>query len=141
VLDELKMPSESKLVVGEVDLTILRELLTAAWASWWTSEQSTSDATYETLQDQIVWKDVSFALPAERTYGTVVDAVRNVEGICDVELLDLYKGDRLIAGTKSISLRLKIRGTGDGDITPEYTNSVLSTAIAAVENTWASLRK
>lgn len=78
---------------------------------------------------------MSFALPAERTYGTVVDAVRNVEGICDVELLDLYKGDRLIAGTKSISLRLKIRGTGEGDITPEYTNSVLSAAIAAVENT------
>lgn len=61
------------------------------------------------MQDQIVLKDVSFALSGDSAYGTVVDAVRSVEGVYDVELLDLYKGDRLVAGTKSISLRLKIR--------------------------------
>lgn len=137
VLDELKMPAESKLVVAELDLTLIMALLTAR------DEMSTAtesaEVTYETLQDQIVWKDVSFVLPMEMWYGEVEHAARSVPEISDVELIDLYVGDRLGVGKKSITLRLKLRG--DGTMTPEQMNTILAAVIAAVEERGGELRK
>lgn len=57
---------------------------------------------YETLQDQIVRRDLNFVIDHEMNYEIVVQAVQAVKEITDVEVFDLYAGSRLSEGKKSI---------------------------------------
>lgn len=93
VLDALKMPSESRLVVAEIDLELVGQILDRKSAM--REVQENSETTYETLQDQIIWKDLSFVIPRGAAYGDIELAIRSVEKIADVEMFDLYVGDRI----------------------------------------------
>jgi len=43
------------------------------------------------LQDQIVWRDLCFVLDQKDDYGLVLDSVKNIKDIDDVDVFDLYK--------------------------------------------------
>lgn len=141
MLDALKMPADSKLVVAEIDLELLFQVLDmrAEKSEKEDKKGEKEETTYETLQDQIMFKDLSFVLPKTAAYGDIQQAVRSVEGVMDAELFDLYVGENLGTDKKSMSLRLKIRG--DGTMTPDQVNALLASCVHAAEQAGAEIRK
>lgn len=94
--------------------------------------------TYETLQDQIVWRDLCFVVDATNNFDTVIAAVKNVPEIDDVEVFDVYAGKNLGEDKKSVSIKIKL--IGDGTMTTEQINDSMNKAIAAAESAGGSLR-
>lgn len=127
LIDELGMSDGRSVVVAELVLDTVRDY------------ESNNHTTYTTLQDQLIWRDISFVLPRDGQYGTVSDALAQVEEIAEVTLLDLYDGPSLAADEKSISLRFLIKG--DGSLTTEQINMVMQKAIVAGEDVGAKLRQ
>jgi len=102
--------------------------------------------SYETLQDQIIWRDLCFVVEANRDFAAVIDAVQEVTEVQDVEVFDVYAGKNLGDDKKSVSIKIKIAGDSvaangaGGNITTEQINEVMKKAIVAVEAVGGSLR-
>ncbi|MEI6774671.1 MAG: hypothetical protein WCL18_08035 [bacterium] len=64
--------------------------------------------TYETLQDQIVWRDLCFVIDANKDFDAVMSAVKKVPEIKAIEVFDVYAGNNLGEDKKSVSLKIKI---------------------------------
>lgn len=92
---------------------------------------------YETLQDQIIWRDLCFVLDEKNDYGEVLNLIKNVEWVSDMEVFDLYKWDNLPSGKKSVALKIKIKWE---KMDSEYINNVMKNTIKIVEKSWAKLR-
>ena len=72
-------------------------------------------ATARELPDQPAsQRDVAFLLPSGVAAGDVLESARDGGGrlLEQVELFDLYEGDDLPAGTRSVALRLRFRARG-----------------------------
>jgi phenylalanyl-tRNA synthetase beta subunit len=82
ILKNYKIPETANLVYVSLDLPTINEFL-----------QNTDYVVdgYETLQDQIVWRDLCFVIDENVDYGTVLDVAKNVHGVSDLEVFDLYK--------------------------------------------------
>jgi len=93
---------------------------------------------YETLQDQIVWRDLCFVVDEDVDYGTVLDVAKNVHGVSDLEVFDLYKGTNLPEWKKSIAFKIKIKWE---NMQTEEINAVMDKVIKKVEVTCAKLRE
>jgi phenylalanyl-tRNA synthetase beta chain len=63
---------------------------------------------FETLQDQIIWRDFSFVLDKTSSYDMLWAAIKKVEEIKDIHVFDLYAGDKIESGKKSCAFSTKI---------------------------------
>ena len=52
-------------------------------------------AAYESLQDQIVRRDLNFVIDAGQDYGVVTDAISKIREVSDLQVFDLYQGEHL----------------------------------------------
>lgn len=93
---------------------------------------------YETLQDQIVWRDLCFVLDEKQDYGKVLDITKNVSEIQDVEVFDLYKWENLPKWKKSVAFKIKIKGN---NIQSEQINDIMLNLIKNIEKEWFKLRE
>ena len=93
---------------------------------------------YETMQDQILWRDLSFVVDEKEDFSKLLSAIRKIEDIKDVCVFDVYQWVNLPRGKKSISLQIKI--VWDGNMTSEEIWSVMQKAIDAVSKVWWELR-
>lgn len=75
-----------------------------------TKEASEHMYTYETLQDQILWRDVCFVIDADKSFDAVITAVKKVPEVKDVEVFDVYAGKNLGDDKKSVSIKIKLIG-------------------------------
>ena len=94
--------------------------------------------TYETLQDQIVWRDLCFVIGADKDFDSIITAVRKVSEIKHIEVFDVYAGKNLGEDKKSVSIKIKI--VWDGTMTTEQINEVMNKAITAAESVGGNLR-
>lgn len=102
--------------------------------------------TFETLQDQIVRRDLCFVIDANKSFDEVISAVKKVPEVKEVEVFDVYAGKNLWEDKKSVSIKIKIVGDpvaangAGGNMTTEQINEVLNKAIKAWESAGGSLR-
>ncbi len=94
--------------------------------------------TYETLQDQIIRRDICFVVDANKSFDGVISAVKNLPEVKEVEVFDVYAGKNLWEDKKSVSIKIKI--VGDGTMTTEQINNILNKAIKAGEEAGGQLR-
>ena len=90
------------------------------------------------MQDQILWRDLSFVIDEKEDFSKVLSAIRKIEEIKDIRVFDVYQWENLSAGKKSISLQIKIMW--DWNMTSEQIGAVMQKAIDAVSKVWGELR-
>lgn len=128
VMKTMKFPETAQLCVLELNLELLKAFV----------HQTSNEKDYETLQDQIVWRDLSFVVSVKETFEQVITALQKMKEIDEIRVFDLYQGENLGEGKKSVSVQIKIKG--DGTMTTDAINTVMQSAIKKVEATGASLR-
>lgn len=136
VLQQQKIWETSGVVYLSLNITALMEK---------TVQTKEHTYTYESLQDQIIWRDLSFVVDASKDFRELIDAVTAVPEIHDVEVFDVYAGKNLGEDKKSVSIKIKMVGdttnVGAGSsMTTEQINAIMEKAIKAWEKTGASLR-
>jgi len=94
--------------------------------------------TYESLQDQILRRDLCFVVDANKDFDTVIDAVKKIPEVKEVEVFDVYTGKNLGENKKSVSIKIEI--VGDGTMTTEQINEIMNKAIKAWESAGGTLR-
>jgi len=132
ILETLKIESTAQVVVAELYLETIADLIVAQGHTF------QSDADYQTIQDQILLRDLAFVIDSSESVEKVIHTVQQVAGVQEVALFDLYAGEHLPEGKKSIALTLTIKW--DGSWTTDQINAVMNTAIAEVEKIWGKLR-
>lgn len=50
---------------------------------------------FETLQDQIIWRDLCFVVDTSTDFARIIDAVAQVPEIHQVEVFDVYAGKNI----------------------------------------------
>ena len=129
-LKEHKLPENANVCFVELKQTIIDELR---------SQRGEKTYTYETMQDQILWRDLSFVLDEKSDFSELLKRVQSIPEIKAVEVFDLYQGENLPEGKKSLSIKIKI--VGDGNMTTEQINEVMNKAIKKAESVGAKLRE
>ncbi len=99
----------------------------------------TKTTAYETLQDQIVWRDLCFVVDSISNFEPILKAIKWIKEISTLEVFDTYEGKNLGEGKKSISLKIKI--LGEWNLTTEQINEVMNKAIKVAEKTGGKLRE
>lgn len=87
--------------------------------------------TYKTLQDQIVTRDVCLVIDKEKSWDMILDPIRKLDAISDIEIFDLYAGNKLPEGKKSIAFTFSIQG--DGTMTSEHINAIIQDVVQTAE--------
>ena len=129
ILKATKLPENSNLTFVEISLEKIKEL-----RNQWTEKTY----IYETMQDQILWRDLSFVLDEKEDFSKVLSAIRKIEEVKDIRVFDVYQWENLPAGKKSISLQIKI--IGDGNMTSEQIGAIMQKAIDVVSKVGWELR-
>jgi phenylalanyl-tRNA synthetase beta chain len=93
---------------------------------------------YETIQDQILRRDLSFILEETSDFSGLFTRIKALPEIKEVEVFDLYQGENLPAGKKSVSMKIKI--VGEGNMTSEEIGCIMGKAIKKAESVGAILR-
>jgi phenylalanyl-tRNA synthetase beta chain len=128
-LKEHKLPENANTCFVELNQTTINELR---------NQTGEKTYTYETIQDQILWRDLSFVLDEQADFSELLKRVQSVPEIKDLEVFDLYQGENLPEGKKSLSLKIKLMG--DGTMTTEQINEIMGKAIKKAESVGAKLR-
>ncbi len=131
LLSKHKMEQNSQLVYMQIDIDMIIHR--------YNKKKNKAGSNYETLQDQIVQRDLCFVIDQEKTFGEVIHAVKSVKEVTSLRIFDLYQGEHLPQGKKSIALSMKI--VGDGNMTTEQINQIMDKAIEKAQKTGAELRK
>ena len=128
VLKDNKIPESADLVYLSLDLEAIDGIKQQVEfkAEW-----------YETLQDQIVWRDLCFVLDDADDYAKVLDVVKDVDWVEDLDVFDLYKWENLEEWKKSIAFKIKIKWE---NMKTEEINNIMTNTINEVEKIWAKLR-
>ena len=129
ILKTNKLPENANLTFVEISLETIKALR---------AESTEKTYIYETMQDQILWRDLSFIIDEKSDFSKVLSAIRKIEEIKDIRVFDVYQWENLPAGKKSISLQIKIMW--DGNMTSEQIGAIMQKAIDAVSKVWAELR-
>jgi len=132
--EKLKLPAKGQCVFLELDLEALKGIAHQQ------KKKGKGKAKYESLQDQIIWRDLSFIIDEDMPGGVVTDAVMRVKEIADVRIFDLYAGENIAEGKKSIAISIKILPLGKDDLKTEDINAVMDKAIEAVKKVGGELR-
>jgi len=103
ILETLKIESTAQVVVAELYLETIADLIAAQGHTF------QSDADYQTIQDQILLRDLAFVIDSSESVEKVIHTVQQVAGVQEVALFDLYAGEHLPKGKKSIALTLTIK--------------------------------
>lgn len=103
ILETLKIESTAQVVVAELYLETIADLIAAQGHTF------QSDADYQTIQDQILLRDLAFVIDSSESVEKVIHTVQQVAGVQEVALFDLYAGEHLPEGKKSIALTLTIK--------------------------------
>ena len=129
VLKENKLLETSDLVYLSLDLEKIDSLVNKVEfvAEW-----------YETLQDQIVWRDLCFVIDQEKDFWEILNIAKNIEWVSDLEIFDLYKWDNLAEWKKSVAFKIKIKWE---NMQTEQINEIMNKVIKQVESSWAKLRE
>lgn len=90
------------------------------------------------MQDQILRRDLSFVLDEKADFSELLKRIRSIPEIKDLQVFDLYQGENLPAGKKSLSIKIKL--VGDGNMTTEQINEIMQKAIKKAESVGAELR-
>lgn len=93
---------------------------------------------YETLQDQIVYRDVCFVIDKDKSRDSIMNPIKALNNISDIEIFDLYAGDKLPEGKKSVAFTFSIQW--DGTMTSEQINEVIQEVVKTGESHGATLR-
>jgi len=128
VLKENKLSENADLVYISLDLQKISDLI---------QKVEFKPEWYETLQDQIVWRDLCFVIDQDKDFDIVLDTAKNVQWVSDLEVFDLYKWDNLPEGKKSVAFKIKIKWE---NMQTEQINEVMNSVIKKVESIWAKLR-
>lgn len=128
ILDQCKLPPHGQLVVCEIDFLSYVEIMKSSSTSW-----------YESLQDQILWKDLSVLVPKSVWFGNVSAILLNIENITDVKVFDLYAWDGIPEDKKSIGVSLKI--SWKESLSSEQIQQTLQAWIEALQAEWIELRQ
>ncbi|HMT26804.1 MAG TPA: phenylalanine--tRNA ligase subunit beta [Candidatus Absconditabacterales bacterium] len=131
ILEAYKMELNSQLAYACFDMTTVHELL----------EQKVTiinQIKYETLQDQIVYRDLCFVLDENQHFSSVLEPIKALPQIEEIEIFDLYQGENLPQGKKSVALTMKIKG--DGSLTTDQINEIMNSAIKEAEKNGGQLR-
>lgn len=126
----LKIPEHASVSYFSIYLESLETLLS--------QNKEAITYSFETLKDQIVWRDLCFVLDEKEDFAQILDGVKNIDLVSDIEVFDLYKGENLPTWKKSIAFRFKI--TWEGNMTTEEINKVMQDIIKKVESKGANLR-
>lgn len=94
--------------------------------------------TYETLQDQIIWRDVCFVVDASKNFDEVITSVKQVPEVQDIEVFDVYTWKNIGEDKKSVSIKIKI--VWNWTMTTEQINEVIKKTISAAEAVGGILR-
>jgi phenylalanyl-tRNA synthetase beta chain len=129
LVDEIGIDAARTVVVAQLDCMLLGQI----------NGSVQNQKAYATLQDQHIWRDISFVLPREGNYGHMRDALLSVPEIDEVKLLDLYAGNTLAEHEKSISLSFLIQG--DGTLTSDQITTIMQKAIDAGQTAGGKLRQ
>ena len=129
ILKANKLPENASLTFVEISLETIKSLR---------AQETEKTYIYETMQDQILWRDLSFVIDEKSDFSKVLSAIRKIEEIKDIRVFDVYQWENLPAGKKSISLQIKIMG--DGNMTSEQIGEIMQKAIDAVSKVWGELR-
>jgi len=78
-------------------------------------------------------------LNQSESYENLFKALKEVKEIQNIEVFDLYQGENLPTGKKSVALKIKI--LGDGSLTTEQINEIMNKAIERAKGTGAELRE
>ena len=132
ILESLKIDSTAQVVVTEIALEALEQIIYTQWYSFQT------DGQYQTIQDQILTRDLCFVIDKQEEVGKIMNIVRHVSWVHKIEVLDLYQWEHLPKDKKSVTLTLTI--LWDGTWTTDQINTVLNTAIIEVEKVGGKLR-
>ena len=122
-----KMPQTAQVSYLTLDCNVLEKYIVEEYAS-----------DFATLQDQIVSRDLNFVIDTDTAWSVVTDVVSSIDAVDTVSVFDLYQGDKLPAGKKSIALRIDIVGE---NMKTEQINDIMHQAIQAVEKVGGELRK
>jgi phenylalanyl-tRNA synthetase beta subunit len=128
-LKEHKIPENASTCFIELNQTVIEKIR---------SQIGERTYTYETIQDQIVRRDLSFVLDEKSDFSELFKRIKALPEIKEVEVFDLYQGENLPAGKKSLSIKIKI--VGEGNMTTEQINEIMGKAIKKAESVGAELR-
>jgi phenylalanyl-tRNA synthetase beta chain len=128
VLKENKIDENSDLVYLSLDLQIIDNLM---------QQVEFKPEWYETLKDQIVWRDLCFVLDDKDDYSKILNVVKNVNWVDDLDVFDLYRWENIEQWKKSIAFKIKIKWE---NMKTEQINEIMKNTIKKVEDTWAKLR-
>lgn len=129
--DNFKMPLSSEIVFVELYIDLLIELVKQ-------QKKWIKISKYEVLQDQIVYRDLSFVLDVSMEYGKIIESIKKVKWVEDIEVFDIYKWDNIPEDKKSISLKLKIKWE---NLKTEDISKIMEKAIKEVEKIGGKLRE
>jgi phenylalanyl-tRNA synthetase beta chain len=128
-LKEHKIPENANTCFVELNQTVIEQIK---------SQGEEKTYGYETTQDQIVRRDLSFVVEEQSDFSELFKRIQSLSEIKEVEVFDLYQGENLPEGKKSISIKIKI--VGEGNMTTEQINEVMQKAIKKAESVGAELR-
>ncbi len=123
-----KINDESMITYVELNLAKLEALK---------NQSKTKTKTYETLQDQIIWRDLCFVVDSDQDFSGIINGATAIREVEAIEIFDLYEGEHLPEWKKSCAFKFKIRGE---NLKTEEINEIMQKVIEKVEKSWASLR-
>ncbi len=129
VLKAVKLPETAGIVNLYLSLDQLAEAL---------KNEKEQMAQYETLQDQIIRRDLCFVVDTWSDFGPLLEAVKSLSEVSDLEVFDVYQWTNLPEGKKSVAFRIKL--LWDWTMTTEQINDIMNKAIKAGEKAGGKLR-
>ena len=129
ILKASKLPENANLTFVEISLEVVKALR---------DQLSEKTYTYETVQDQILWRDLSFVIDEKEDFSKLLSSIRKIDEVKDIRVFDVYHWENLPEGKKSISLQIKI--IWDWNMTSEQIGVIMQKAIDAVTKIGAELR-
>lgn len=124
-----KLPENASVCFAEISLWELENIINNQWERKY---------LYETEQDQILWRDLSFIVDEESDFWSLLEKIKKVDGVLDLEVFDVFRWGSVPEGKKSISLKFKIKW--DGGMTSEMIGQIMDKAIQAGESAGGKLR-
>lgn len=106
------------------------------------SEERNADKVYHALPKfPAVTRDLAFVCPQELPVVSLEKAIAKAVGayLEDISLFDVYEGNQIESGKKSVAFSLKLR-SADKTLTDEDADSAMKKAIKALEKLGAALR-
>jgi phenylalanyl-tRNA synthetase beta subunit len=76
------LPENANLTFVEISLEAIKGLR---------SEETEKTYIYETMQDQILWRDLSFVIDEKEDFSKLLSAIRKIEEVKDIRVFDVYQ--------------------------------------------------